>query len=223
MLFLRQVWNILKTVGILLLILTMITTMIDQFTSQNLEVLLQDENGLGPQLWLMVALSIINSLVFPVLLTMLVIFAAVEPPKTFHRLGFFVRRHLNQLYIENLRAWGSTIRWGILLVVPGLVRMVQLLFVPFVVCLSPEYDEGNIDALEASGRCTRRSWPQVLALVFLFYAFIPFVLSQVFDPFRVYSRTPTTALLCNAVDVLVTVIGTLWLLRIYQKSKVVAL
>lgn len=58
-------------------------------------------------------------------------------------------KHLKHLVIEVLRGMGS-IAVGLLLIIPGLRRLFQYIFIPFVVQFDRDYQQGKVDALERS-------------------------------------------------------------------------
>lgn len=214
--FPQQVFRILKAVGPLLLAVTMVTTLIDQFANSQLEVLLQSDDGMGPRLWMVVGMSLMNSILFPTLLLSLMIYGSLPGEKNLRTLQAFLGRTIEQLYIETLRGWGSSIRWGLLLVIPGFIRVVQLIFIPYIVSLSAHYDQGRLDALKTSTRFTHKAIFSVLGWILLFYIAIPLMLSQVLDSSRLYSNTPLQAFLCNILDVIIAVVATSLFLGIFR-------
>lgn len=57
---------------------------------------------------------------------------------------------LKSFFSEYLRMLAQILFFTLLFLVPGLIRYVQLIFVPFVALFSREYRDGNWDAIEAS-------------------------------------------------------------------------
>jgi hypothetical protein len=51
---------------------------------------------------------------------------------------------------EYLRVLAQVLMWGLLLLVPGLVRYCQLIFVPLITIFSKDYRAGKVDALKLS-------------------------------------------------------------------------
>lgn len=64
----------------------------------------------------------------------------------------FLKKHFHQTLIEYLRAFISTGLYSLLLIVPGIVRWVQLVFTGLVAAFDPRYQEGKVDALKESAR-----------------------------------------------------------------------
>jgi hypothetical protein len=61
-------------------------------------------------------------------------------------LGQYYKRHLRDLVIESLRGLGR-IAVGLLLIVPGIKRLVQYYLIPYIVMFDPDYQDGKIDVL----------------------------------------------------------------------------
>ncbi len=68
----------------------------------------------------------------------------------------------NQLLIEGVRSMASVVFRLPFLVVPGLIEILRLLFVPHVVLLEPLYAKGRVDALDRSRAAIRSKWGLVL-------------------------------------------------------------
>jgi hypothetical protein len=68
----------------------------------------------------------------------------------------------NQLLIEGVRGL-SAVLWRLpLAIVPGLIELLRLLFVPHVVLLEPLYQRGQVDALKRSRQAIRSKWVLIL-------------------------------------------------------------
>ena len=78
----------------------------------------------------------------------------------------FHRPYLASFCAEYLRVMGKTLLWGLVLIIPGIVRYIQFGFVPLIVFFLKPYDEGQVDALALSTRLANRRLP-LLITVFL--------------------------------------------------------
>lgn len=68
----------------------------------------------------------------------------------------FQKPYLSHFFAESLRALGSILLWTLALILPGLFRYVQLIFVPLIVFFDQEYEAGNVDALQRSTQLANR-------------------------------------------------------------------
>lgn len=219
MAWLREAGKILWSVGWLVLIVTVVSAIIDQFLNAQLQDLLLSEDGGGSKLWLLAGASLLNSLIFPTLVSALCLFGLLRARGSVESLGFFFGRVINQLYIETLRAWGSTLRWGLLFVLPAFVRLFQLVFVPFVVAIHRPYELGEADALQISRLYVQKRWIATLAAVLVFYLVLPLGLTSFLDEWRSYDVTPMAAILCSAVDVFLAVLSAQIFFRLFESIR----
>lgn len=70
----------------------------------------------------------------------------------------FKRTYVSTFFAEYLRLLGRVLLWGLLLIVPGFIRYIQLTFVPLIVFFSRKYEDGEVDALELSTQMANRRW-----------------------------------------------------------------
>ena len=157
--------------------------------------------------------SMILSLVFP-LLCLLIILAQSNEKSSIS----YLKQHFSQCLRESLRAWGKVILWSILLIIPGLIQMVRMAFVPFIAIYSQEYQAGQIDALKTSARLTRPQFWQLLGVFLVFSVLIPLFLTA-FDDYKTLWKTPAPALALGAVEAFFMVIFYETLLRLFQRSQ----
>lgn len=76
-------------------------------------------------------------------------------------------RDFNQLIVEGIRSMAAVI-WRLpFAIIPGLIELLRLIFVPHVVLLEPSYRRGDVDALSRSRQVLRRQWGLVLAVSLL--------------------------------------------------------
>lgn len=217
--WLRESLSIFRHAGPPALIALAASTIIDQLINQRLEVLLLSEDGMGPELWGLAAGSLANGLIFPVLVTAACVYGIVKTRFPEESPVDFFGRALNQLYIETLRVWGSCLRWGLLLILPGFFRLLQLVMVPFVVLLHRPYDEGRADALKTSARYFGRRPFKIVGIVLAFHLIAPLLLTDVMDPWRTYWKTPLAAFGCNVVDLFLAVISTQLLFALFESVR----
>ncbi len=83
-----------------------------------------------------------------------------------------ISTHMKPLTIETLRAFCWCLIFSLLLIVPGVVRYIRYVFVPYVVLFDREYQLGEVDALDRSMKLSQREgW-----MIFFLLA-IPFAVS----------------------------------------------
>lgn len=88
--------------------------------------------------------------------------------------------------------------------------------VPFVVTGSQRYDEGKIDALQASAGVFRKHWFKITGILILFHLFIPLILTSLFDSYRLLWKTPVPSLVLNLLDTYLLIISTQLLFNVFQ-------
>jgi len=199
--------------GLPLLVWTLVTEYLDQYFVDQVQNELVSDNGAGPRLWLFGSCSMMLSLIAPVFSTLLILFAA-RAPKQQNLVAYFTA-HLSWLVKEQLRALGKMLSWSLLLIVPGIFKFLEFVMLPFVVCLSPNYQRGEVDALKVSGRFFYRHWLAIVALT-VGTALISLAMTSV-DTYRSFSDHPLTATLMSGVD-LIVFIGFQWLfLRLWER------
>ncbi len=62
----------------------------------------------------------------------------------------FTTPYLGSFFGEYLRVLAQILMWGLLLIIPGIFRYFQLIFVAFITLFSREYRAGKVDALKLS-------------------------------------------------------------------------
>lgn len=206
-------FSILKRVGLPLFFLTLAYTFFDQQLTSALESAVRNSSS---AIWIFGFLSFTLSLVWPLLITVLIVRAAFAENLVAQEQ---IRLSFEQIFIESLRSWGQALFWSLLLIVPGLIRYLQLIFVPFVVLLDPQYQEGKVDALSRSAALVNRNFFKVLGFIFVFSIGIPLLLVGLTSDYRSLLGTPGPALLLVVLDTLMAVFVTAVLLRLYQTLK----
>lgn len=212
----RGLFKTLLRVGIPAWILIALYDSIDQLISHQIEQILRSPNGLGPQIWLFGFMSLFAGLFFPLLITLVILYGLKKsahslPTHPHNQLpiiawGEFLSRNISPLSIETLRSWGKSLMWAYLLIVPGFVRFISYLFVPFIVCFSRNYQDGKLDALQYSAQIFKKRWKSFLFLVVLFQIAIPILLTSVADSYRVIWETPLASLVVSLIETLVWIV-----------------
>lgn len=210
-----QILQILKKIGLPLFVVTILGTTADQWVTLKLEDQLMAPDGTGPLIWWFGSLSIILNLIYP-MVTLLISLSAMSSEK----ITLFLKQHGNQTLIEQMRAWGKSMLWSLLFILPGLIQFFRFVFVPFIVCFDPEYKNGTIDALEKSKTLSKGKLLPIVGLFALFAVALPALLTAV-DDYKVLWKTPLGALAICFIEMTLNFcfIWILW--RMYQKQKVV--
>ncbi len=211
-----KLWNrlfiVLKRAGPLLLGLAILTSFFEQLLTQLMEKELSSMSGASPFVWVYGGASIALSIIDPVLVSILIV-AALLPGPIVRSIG----QHISQVTKEILRAAGKSISWGLLLIIPGLIRFLQFSFVAFVVILDPEYQEGKKDALKESTRLVNKKFFRVTAVLLLFSVVLPVLLTS-FDEYTLFDQHPFSALGLAGVDALLSIFCILILLAQYSDT-----
>lgn len=170
----------------------------------------QAEGGL----WIIVALTTLVSIFFPLLLQYWAILILAE-----YKFGRPVYREPKYFIIENLRAFGRIILWSLALILPGIIQFFWLLMTPIVVLVSPSYQDGQQDALKVSREVVQANWGKCLAWVAAFTVVLPLLSSAVFDGKHSLYENPGWAFGAGLVDSLILVWGIERLLNIYINDR----
>jgi len=205
-------WQVLRKIGIPLFILTVIGTMLDQLITVKMEGLLMDPQGTSPLVWVFGALSLVLGLTYPLATLFLILSSQQEKP-----VPAFFAHFFEQGVIEQMRSWGKAMLWSFLLIIPGLIKFVQYIFVPFIVCFDPAYQRGEKDALKQSQALAHGKMIQLFLLFFTFTLLIPGTLTA-FDEWKLIWQTPLSALFICLIEMLLNLcfIQILW--KMYQRS-----
>ncbi|WP_413587519.1 hypothetical protein [Bdellovibrio sp. HCB274] len=213
--FFTENLKVFKKVAFPLFVLLVLSSNIDQFLNQQVETALRDPMGAAPQVYWFGFLSIISSIIFPVLLITTALFA-MQSEKISEGLSEFYGKYINQIFIETLRTWGKTLLWALLFILPGIWKFLEYSMVPFVVTSSRKYDEGQIDALSASAKVFRKHWFKITGILVLFHLFIPLILTSLFDSYRLLWKTPVASLILNLLDTYLLIISTQLLFNVFK-------
>lgn len=215
--FLQEHLFLWRQTGLAVLVLQLTCTALDQWINGRLEQLMNSSEGPGLQFWIWALASLLNSLIFPLLITLCWL-AALAARRGGGDVPSFVARHGNQLAIETLRSWGSALTWGLFLILPAFVRLFMLSLVPYVVTFSKSYSEGKLDALKTSSRLVGRHWFLVGLVMLVFSTLIPMILASGFDQWRHFAENPLSAGALTLFDVLVSALTAQLLFRLFERS-----
>lgn len=206
---------ILRTGGLFILVLLVGYRALDQTLTAKIQDEIFSEDGMTSWVWVYAACSLALTLVFPVAVTLFTVGALKT--RSLPALWDFIRRKTSELVREQMRALGMALLWGIPFVVPTFWKLFQYTFVPFVVCLDPQYSLGNIHAPSRSAELVRRRFWSTAIITSVLFVFLP--LSMVgLDDFRSWSETPLPALLILILEFFFTILGQLILIRIWEKA-----
>ena len=110
-----------------------------------------------------------------VLLTMLIPLRDMQDKGSHGPMGLwkFSLVHLKPFSLESIRSLGWVLLFLPLLIIPGIIKYLQFLMVPYVVLCDPKYQAGEIDALAESARLMKGLVS--IAMIFLILS-IPLVM-----------------------------------------------
>ncbi len=187
------------------------STFFDQFLTRNYEDAMGGDSSSSLGFALIVFFSFLNGVVAPLLSWVVFLYATRKLAQPATSFVSFFGKNIKPLTIESLRSLGKTFLWSLLLIIPGMIRMVQLSLVPFVVTLHEGYPRGQVDALQASTRLVNRYFVRISGILILIYLIWPGVSTAFFSEQRDFFSSPITALLHSALDTTIEV-GALFLL-----------
>lgn len=181
----------LKSSFLLIFLATLIFRIVDQFTTKQIEAIIRSSDGISSSIWFWGGLSLFLSILFPTLVAVISLYALKN--NSLRKFGSFLGNNLELSILETMRAYGISILWGFLFIIPGLIKMSYYYLTTFVVLFLPEYAEGKVDALKKSEEISKHHWVTLNMLVTLFYLVIPVITSTVFDEYTVFDKHPLSA------------------------------
>lgn len=128
---------------------------------QGLEEFAHFDQASGPQIALILSLAFVDlSLTFLIYLFLPARALELKNQERPRSLGQLTADHGKDLVSEQLRVAASVIVGIVMLIVPGLIRILQYLFVPILVVVDPRYRAGHLDALDHSKKLSQGLlWP----------------------------------------------------------------
>ena len=213
--FFQDYLRLFKQIALPLFCLTIFTGTFDQSLTLTLEEDLRSPDGATKKIWGLAAASLLNSLLFPWLMTLVAIFALqwqrtrasqMRPQNLTSSFGRFIGHYAEQSLIEIIRAWGKALLYSFLLILPGIWKYFEYTFIPWIVCFHPQYDEGKVDALKVSSKWFRKVWYKLLPLLILTILVPTFILTSLFEEYRLIWVTPLPSLSLHFVDTLLHIL-----------------
>lgn len=198
--------------GLPLFAVMVIGSSLDRWITLQMEEILASPEGIGPLLWVHGFFSLAVNLVFPLSAVLLILSTFQKEPA-----WIFFKRFFGQNLIEIMRSWGSAMLWSLVFIFPGLIRWIQYLLVPFIVCFDPGYQRGEKDALKSARSRSRGQMLKLSGIFLLFSVALPLFMTG-FDEWKVVWRTPLPALLICFVEMLFNICFILMLWMVFQRS-----
>lgn len=201
----------------LLLGLLLLQFTFNTFLQATLQEEIRSPDGTSPLIWLLALGQILLTVGGEALITLTAVTAILQQDylslKSWTRLGSVIQ----QLMIEILRAWGSILRGLLLFIVPGILRMLRFLFVPYVVLFNPNYWKGKRDALSESEKITQllstTDWWILMALKVA----APVGMGLLYDGKDHFWISPLATLSTLVLECFVVLLTIFWMSRTYKK------
>jgi hypothetical protein len=212
--------SLLKKIGLPLFALTVLGTSLDQLITVKMETMLMNPDGASNWVWVLGGLSLLLNLLYPLLALLLVLsqMRSIEPGDQQVENGFqFLQKNLKPNLIEEMRAWGNAMLWSFLFLIPGLIRFLRYLLLPFVVSFDPQYKSGHRDALRRARELSRGHLLQLFVLFCFFALIVPIGMSAL-DEWKLVWNTPLPALGICLIEMLINICFILCLWKVYQRS-----
>ncbi len=201
-----------------LFILIWITTAIDGLITSTMSEFLLREGTPMLAILSLGTLALCFSVMAPVISFLLFIyFLKKMNSKEALTFSSFSKYYFKPMTIESLRCLGQVFLWAFLFVIPGLVRAVQLFFVPFIIVFRPDYNEGKIDALKFSTQLANKVFLKLLFLFLIFNVLAPFLFDGLLAESKDLYTNTLTATLLVAIEAIIQIYG-LWLMFSLYKS-----
>lgn len=181
---------------------------IDLFLNTKIELYLRSPQGVDQRIWIYAALSIFCGLFFPLLTTLFCAYGVMHSLREQTTLSHFkkpislvsfLKQHIELSFLESLRAFGVSFLWGLLLIIPGIIKYSYYLLVPFVVIFSKKYHAGEVNALKLSETLSKKFWFK-LNLYFALLFILNLILTSLFDQYLVFSQHPISASALTGVE-----------------------
>lgn len=179
-----------------------LSLIIDQSLNQKIESILRSPDGFSHSVWIWGGLSLISSLIFPVLFTLSSCFFITEKIKglAVSQFPVFLKRHFEMTLLESIRAWAHMFLWFFVLFFPMVYKFVSYTMTPFLVVYSPAYARGEMNALKISETITKEFFVKLFLLLICFYVILPAAGTLIFDQYKVFRNYPIGALALAGLD-----------------------
>jgi len=206
--------SFLKPSALLIFSAVLFSSLMDQFLTKQVEVLISSKDGLSNMIWVWGGLSVLSAIMFPLLISMFCAYFLISSTKS---LNEFVEENFELSFIETLRAWGKTFLWSFVFFLPGVIKYINYILTPFVVMFSRKYKRGEVDALEYSTLISKKFFWSIKMWLGLFYVIVPVLFYALFDEYRVFSTHPVAATLVAGLETLVEIIFHFIILNLFIK------
>lgn len=200
--------------GLLLVLLFAVFLVADQTLTDKIQDELMSAEGTSNWIWVYGGLSFAAGLIGPLLTSFLALCAWRYPEQP---LAAVARRSFGYLVREEMRVLGKSLLWGLLFVIPGIVRFFQCSFASYVVLLDPAYQRGEVDALQRSWVFVRKVWPRLLGLLFVFGLVLPLAMTSL-DEWRSFSLHLGSATLLMFVELTLVLMFQWQVLKTWEKA-----
>lgn len=197
-------------------ILSMLSTLTDDYCTSQIQGLLQSLEGNEFLIWKFGLLSISVQLVLPLLTTLLIIWFLFA---NHEHLGQFIKKHFQQLCIENLRSWGFILLAGLFLIFPAFIVYYLYSYVPFIVVLSQKYDRGEVDALKYSRQLVFQSPIKLLFVSLVTLALLPMINSGIFSEYNSFISNPASAIPLHFIEVGIQFLAIYFIGKLFLNSE----
>lgn len=214
--FFKDNFLILKRGFLPLLLIWIISSSVDQYLGERIEAIIRSPSGLDSSLVIFSLLSILSGLLFPLLMTSVGIIAITAKPQ--ETLSDFLAKNFNQMVIEELRSWGKILLYSLFLIVPGVIKYIQLCFVQFIVTTLPDYDHGNVDALNFSKKIVNKTFLPTLGIIILFHLILPLFMTALFDEYKIIWKTPLQSIILAGLGVYISLMSLHLLFKVYSSK-----
>lgn len=189
-----------------------LSTLSEQLLQSQLELVIRSREGLSNSIWLWGLLAIAISVFFPLLISLLCAYHLVSPRP--HLKSFF-SENFELSFIETLRAWGKTLLWSFVFLIPGVIKYINYILTPFVVLFSKRYKNGEVDALEYSTKISKNFWWSIKIWLGVFYVLLPIVFYVLFESYRSFAQNPVGATLVVLLESVVELVFHFIILRLF--------
>lgn len=205
----------LKSSFVLIFMAMLIYRIFDQYLTKQIELIIRSQDGIQPTIWIWAGLSLMASIVFPTVTTIISAYALKY--NSLKKMTSFFNQHIELSILETMRAWGMSFLWGLLFIIPGLIKMSYYYLTIFIVLFNPDYAAGKVDALQESANVSKHGWIKLNLLVALFYGVIPVIASMVFDEYTVFEKYPLTAIAYTALEAVLILLFNYYVLNMFLK------
>lgn len=208
---------LLKPFVLLIFSALLISTVTDQFLQNQIENVIRSKDGLSNIIWFWGFLSLVNVMVFPLLVAVLSSFFLVSN-RAENNIQHFFKNNLELCFIETLRAWGRSFLWSFLFIIPGLIKFADYILTPFVVMFSNKYKNGEVDALQYSTLISKKFWWRIQLWLSVFYLVIPITLYFLFDEYQLFAIHPISATLLVFLKTFIELLFHFLILKLFIKN-----